>query len=69
MTCPRVETIAFCLLGLPPEKQHKLLADALNKAYATRPDLSPDVVIPWTEGLLAEIRQRLTELEQTEGHG
>jgi hypothetical protein len=68
-TCPHVDRIAFTLLGMPEGMQARLLVDALNAAFASRPELPSEVLIPWTEKLLAEIRERLAELEQTEGHG
>jgi hypothetical protein len=68
MTRPNVEKITFTLLGMAREMQPRVLIDALNQAFVRRPDISADLLIPWTENLLTEIRERLTELEQTEGH-
>jgi hypothetical protein len=68
-TCPNVDKIAFTLLVMPRVRQARLLIDALNHAFAGRPDLTADDIIPWTQNLLNEIRDRIVELEQSEGHG
>jgi hypothetical protein len=67
--CPNVDRIAFTLLGMSRERQARLLADALNVAFSRRPDLTADVIVPWTQNFLNEVKDRIVELEQTEGHG
>jgi hypothetical protein len=66
--CPYVENVAMQLLGLPPDMQARLLTHALTKVQQDRPEIVPELFRPWAQQLLMEIRQRLTELEQTGGH-